>query len=60
MIHQSEAPAPEEIVVRKHQRYASSYTSSFSLTTVETGLTVGTRVNATPEKHISKKKKYIR
>ena len=60
MIHQSEAPAPEEIVVHKHQRDASYYTSSLSSSTVETGLTVGTRVNATPEKCITKKKKCTR
>ena len=60
MIHQSEAPAPEEIVVHKNQRDASSYTSSLSLPTAETGLTVGKRVNETPEKCITKKKKYIR
>ena len=60
MIYQSEAPAPEEILVRKHQRDASSYTSSLSSPTVETGLTVGTRVNESPEKCITKKKKYIR
>ena len=59
MISQSEAPAPEEIEVCKHQRDASSYTYSFSYTTVETGLTGGTRVCVTPEKFIPKKKKNI-
>ena len=48
MIYQSEAPAPEEIVLHKHQRDAYSYTSSLSSPTIETGLTVGKRVNATP------------
>ena len=60
MIYQSETPAPEEIVVRKHQIDTVSYTSSLSSSTGETGLTRGTRVNATPEKRIPKKKKYIK
>ena len=60
MITQSEEPAPEEIVVRKYQRYTSSYTSYLSSSTVETGLTGVTRVNVTPEKLIPKKHKYIK
>ena len=60
MIYQSETPAPEEIVVRKHQIDTVSYTSSLSSSTGETGLTRGTRVNATPDKRIPKKKKYIK
>ena len=60
MISQSEAPEPEEIVVRKHQRYTASVTYSLASSTGETGLTGGTRVNVTPEKRIPKKKKYIK
>ena len=60
MISQSEAPAPEEIVVRKHQRYTDSHTSSLSSSTVETGLTGGTRVTVTPGKRIPKKNKCIK
>ena len=56
MISQSEAPAPEEIEVHKHQRY----TSSLSSVKVETGLTGGIRVIVTPEKRIPKKKKNIK
>ena len=52
MISQSEAPAPEEIEVHKHQRDTSYYTYSLSSETVETGLTGGTRVSLTPEKRI--------
>ena len=52
MISQSEAPAPEEIEVHKHQRDTSSYTYYLSSETVETGLTGGTRVSLTPEKRI--------
>ena len=33
MISQSEAPAPEEILVRKHQRDAASHTSHLSSST---------------------------
>ena len=53
MISRSEEPAPEEVEVHKHRRD----TSSLSVATVETGLTGGTRVCVTPEKHIPKKKK---
>ena len=60
MVSQSEAPAPEEIVVRKHQRDTDYYTYSLYSSTGETGLTVGTRVNMTPEKRIPKKKKNIK
>ena len=60
MISQSEAPAPEEIVVRKHQRDTAFHTSSLSSSTGETGLTGGKIVNVTPEKRIPKKKKYIK
>ena len=59
MIYQSEAPYPEEIVVRKHQRDTASVTTYLSSSTGETGLTGGTRVNVTPEKLIPKKNKYI-
>ena len=44
----------------KHQRDTASRTSYLSSSTRETGLTGGTRVNITPEKHIPKKKKYIK
>ena len=54
MTSQSEAPAPEQIVVRKHQRDTASHTSSFSSSTVETGLTGGTRLNVKSEKRILK------
>ena len=60
MISQSEAPDPEEIVVRKNQRDTASYTSSLSSATGETGLAGGTRVSVTPEKRIPKKKKNIK
>ena len=60
MISQSEAPEPEEIEVRKHQRDTASCTYYLSLTTVETGLTGVTRVSVTPEKLTPKKKKYIK
>ena len=60
MISQSKAPYPEEIVVLKHQRDTASVTSSLSSSRGETGLTGGTRVIVTPEKHIPKKKKYIK
>ena len=60
IISRSEAPSPEEIVVLKHQRDTDSYTYYLSSSTVETRLTVVTRVNVTPEKHIPKKKKYIK
>ena len=46
--------------MHKHRRDISSYTYYLSLATVETGLTRVTRVNATPEKFIPKKKKYIK
>ena len=46
--------------MRKHQRDTAFVTSSLSSSTVETGLTGGTRVNVTPEKRITKKKKYIK
>ena len=39
MISQSEAPEPEEIVVRKHQRYTASNTYYLSSSMGETGLT---------------------
>ena len=48
MISKSEAPAPEEIELRKHQRNTSSYTYSLSSATGETGLTGVTRVSVTP------------
>ena len=60
MIFQSEALAPKEIVVRKHQRDTASYKSSLPSSTGETGLTVGTRVSLTPEERIPKKKKNIK
>ena len=60
MISQSEAPALEEIEVRKHQRDTSSYASSLSSATGETGLTGGTRVSVTSEKSIPKKNKNIK
>ena len=56
MISPSEAPAPEEIEVHKHQRYLSSLSEA----TGKTGLTGGTRVSVTPEKRIPKKKKNIK
>ena len=49
MISQSEAPAPEEIEVHKHQRDTDSFTSSLSSKTGKTGLIGGTRVSVTPE-----------
>ena len=55
MITQSEAPAPEEIVMHKH----ISYLSVLSGKTVETGLIGGTRASVTPEKRIPKKNIYI-
>ena len=54
MISQSEAPAPEEIEVRKHRRDTAFYTYSLSLTAGETGSKGGTRVSITPEKRHSK------
>ena len=60
MISQSEAPAPEEIEVRKHQRSTASYNSSLYSEMGETGLTVGKIVSVTPEKRIPKKKKNIK
>ena len=55
MISQSEAPAPEEIVVHKNRRY----TSSLSAATGETYLTGGTRVSTAPENtHRKEKEKY--
>ena len=57
MIFQSEAPAPEEIVVHKHNRDTASYTYSLSSSMGETFLTVVTRVNVMTEKCITKKKK---
>ena len=48
MIYQSEAPAPEEIDVHKYRRHKSFYTYSLSLATLETGLTVVTRVSVMP------------
>ena len=55
VITQSEALAPEEIEVHKHQRYLSALSES----TVETALTVGTRSSAALGKLVPKKKKYI-
>ena len=60
IISQSESPALEEIVVCKNQKDTSSHTYYFSLSTVETGLTGGTRVNVTPGKRIPMNKKYIK
>ena len=60
MISHSEPPAPEKIVVRKHQRYTASHTSYFSSSTGDTGLTEGTRVNLMPDKRIQQKKKCIK
>ena len=59
MIYQSDAPAPEELVVCK-KIDASSVTSSLSSSTGKSCLTGGTRVNVTPEKRIPKKHKYIK
>ena len=59
IISKSEAPAPEEIEVQKHRRDTACYTSYFSSSTGETGLTGGTRVSLTPGKRIPKKKKNI-
>ena len=56
MISQSEAPAPEEVVVSKHQRYSASHKSSLYSSTGEIGLKGGKRVNVTPKKRITKKK----
>ena len=47
VISQSEAPAPEEIVVHKHQRDTASSAYSLSSSTGETGLTGGTLVSVT-------------
>ena len=60
MISQSEAPAQKEIVAHKQQRYISSVISYFSSSTGELGLTGVIRVLVTPQKHIPKKKKYIK
>ena len=60
MIYQSEAPAPEEMLVRKHQRDTYSCEISLSSSTEKTGLTGGTRVSVTLDKRIPKKKKYIK
>ena len=60
MNSQSEAPAPEEIEVRKFQIYTASYKSSISSEKVEKGLTGGTRVSVMPEKCIPKKNKNIK
>ena len=60
MISQSETPAQEEIEVRKHQRYIAIYKSSLSSATVETGLVGGTRVDVTPKKYITNKKKNLK
>ena len=60
VISQSEAPAPEEIVVHKHQRDTASSAYSLSSSTGETGLTGGTLVSVTLQKRIPKKKKYIK
>ena len=60
MISQSEAPAPEEIVMRKHQIDTASHLSSLSSSIGETCLTGGTRVSVTPEKRIPKMNKYIK
>ena len=55
IISQSEAPAPEEIQVRKHQRYTASYTSSLSSSTGETCLTGEIRVKCNSREMHSKK-----
>ena len=60
IISKSEAPAPEEIVVRKCHIDTASYMFSLSSSTEETGLTGGTGVNVTPEKRNPKEKKYIK
>ena len=60
MISQSEAPAQEEIVVRKYQRDTASHTYYLYSSTGKIGLTGGTRVNVMPEKRIPKNKKYIK
>ena len=60
MISQSEAPAPEDIEVHKHQRDTASCKYYLSSATGETGLTGGTSVSLTPEKRIPQKKKYIK
>ena len=59
MMSQSDAPAPEEVVLRK-KRDTASVTYSLSSPMVESSLIGGTRVNVTPEKCISKKQKYIK
>ena len=59
MISQSDAPAPEEVVVCK-KIDTSSVTSYLSSSTGKSCLTGGTRVNVTPEKRITKKHKYIK
>ena len=60
MISQSEAPAPEEIELRKHRRYEPSYKPSLSSATGETGLTGVTRVSVLPEKRIPIKNKNMK
>ena len=60
MISQSNAPAPEEVVVRRKQIDTASITSSLSSSTGESYLTGGTRVNVTPEKRIPNKQNYIK
>ena len=60
LISQSDAPATEEKVLRKHQRDTASVTYYLSSSTGESGLTGETRVNVMPEKRIPKKKKYIK
>ena len=59
MISQSDAPAPEEVLVRKKKRYSFCYVY-LSSSTGESGLTGGTRVNLTSEKRIPKNHKYIK
>ena len=60
MIYQSDAPAPEEVVVRKHRIDTASITSSLFSSPVESGLIGWTSVNLTPDKRIPKKKKNIK
>ena len=57
MISQSDAPAPEELVVRK-KKDTAFVTYSLYLSTGESGLTGVTIVNLTPKKRIPKKNKY--
>ena len=60
MIFQSDTPALEEKVVRKHWRDTDSVTIYLSSSTWKSYLKGETRVNVTPEKIIPQNQKYIK